>query len=257
MPSRAAPRAASTPVIRLRTAAPDVRADVVVVADVVGTGDVCGGVVAEVAHDVPVAEARARPGPARADGVVASSSAPSSAPALAHGGPDRGVSGAPDMSTSVPAAPAPPPGGDVEARCCQQEVSMICHLVGQADWAAGADGYRPASLAAEGFVHFSTPTQALATANRYYRGRTDLLLLVVDPTRLSSPLRYEPPAPPSAAPAPSAATAVPTAPGPAPAATAGQLFPHLYGPIDAAAVVAAHPFPADPDGGFSQLPADV
>jgi uncharacterized protein (DUF952 family) len=122
---------------------------------------------------------------------------------------------------------------------------VICHLVGRSEWAAGADGYRPASLASEGFIHFSAPEQAVATANRYYAGRADLLLVVVNPERLSAELRWEPPAPVTpAGQAPAGGTPAP-----------GELFPHLYGTIDTAAVTIVVPFPPDPDGVFRVLPS--
>ena len=60
-------------------------------------------------------------------------------------------------------------------------------------------------------------------ANDYYAdvGET-LLLLRIDPTRLKSPVRYE-----AASPAPAAGTShVATSP----------VFPHVYGPIDNAAI---------------------
>nr|WP_231861362.1 MULTISPECIES: DUF952 domain-containing protein [Frankia] len=121
---------------------------------------------------------------------------------------------------------------------------VICHLVGRTAWSVGAAGYRPASLGAEGFIHFSTPAQVVATANRFYAGRDDLLLVVVDPERLSAPLRWEPPAPPAVPAAPTASTGAGEPAG-------GELFPHLYGPIDAGAVAAVVPFPPGSDGTFS------
>ncbi|MCM3883450.1 DUF952 domain-containing protein [Frankia sp. R82] len=123
---------------------------------------------------------------------------------------------------------------------------MICHLVERSAWSMGAAAYRPASLGAEGFIHFSTPAQVVATANRYYRGRDDLLLVVVDPRRLTAPLRWEPPAPPA-----SAAVAARTGP-----AAADTRFPHLYGPIDAGAVAVVVPFPPERDGTF-RMPATI
>jgi uncharacterized protein (DUF952 family) len=71
----------------------------------------------------------------------------------------------------------------------------------------------PASLAVEGFVHCSTVVQVVATADRIFRGSGDLLVLVVDPDRLTAPLKWE------------RATDV------------DAEFPHVYGPLDVAAVV--------------------
>jgi uncharacterized protein (DUF952 family) len=65
--------------------------------------------------------------------------------------------------------------------------------------------------------------QVVATANRYYRGRTELLLLCIDARRLSSELKYEQPA--------FLATAAERT------RDRQELFPHVYGSIDLAAVV--------------------
>jgi uncharacterized protein (DUF952 family) len=93
----------------------------------------------------------------------------------------------------------------------------LLHLIGEADWATAqaAGVYAPPSLRTEGFVHFSRPDQVEATADRFYAGRADLLLLEVDPTGLD--LRWEEGEP-------------------------GEDFPHVYEPIPLTAVVAATPF---------------
>jgi uncharacterized protein (DUF952 family)/GNAT superfamily N-acetyltransferase len=80
---------------------------------------------------------------------------------------------------------------------------------------------RPPSLVSAGFVHLSTPDQVHVPAQALYPGRRDLLLLVVDPARLTDPVRIEP--------------GVPADPG-------GRLFPHHYGPLPASAVVAVVPY---------------
>lgn len=111
---------------------------------------------------------------------------------------------------------------------------MIVHITPRADWqqAQRAGVYRAESLEREGFIHCSTPAQVLATAERYYRGVAGLALLVIDPARLAARLVYED------------------------SYGAGQVYPHLYGPLNLDAVVRVHDFPPGPDGRFA-LPAGL
>jgi uncharacterized protein (DUF952 family) len=109
---------------------------------------------------------------------------------------------------------------------------VIFHIVSRAEWnEAGRRGeYATASLRAEGFIHCSSLAQIVGTANRFFRGQRGLVLLCIDETRLSTPLRYEPPADGGV--------------------ETGALFPHLYGPLDPDAVTRAVDFPCEPDGSF-------
>ena len=104
--------------------------------------------------------------------------------------------------------------------------SCIYHVCTRAQAAAAlADGsYRAPSLALEGFIHLSQAHQVSGVVDRYYAGQTGLVLLVVAPQQLGAPLRYEPPA-------------NRPRPGTAPAPERGELFPHLYGPLNAEAVI--------------------
>lgn len=113
---------------------------------------------------------------------------------------------------------------------------MILHIAGRDEWArARTDGEcRPASLAEQGFTHCSDPGTVHLPANAFYAGRDDLLLLVIDPARVGSPVCWEPGVPPQ--------------PG-------GPWFPHVYGPIPVSAVVAVHDFPPSSDGTFVLPPA--
>jgi uncharacterized protein (DUF952 family) len=112
-------------------------------------------------------------------------------------------------------------------------VSTIYHITTAAAWEAAqaAGAYRADSLAREGFIHLSTGAQLLRTASRFYAGQAGLLLLAVDEGRLAAELRYEEGEP-------------------------GELFPHLYGPLNLDAVVGAHPFPPERDGTF-RMPEEM
>lgn len=108
---------------------------------------------------------------------------------------------------------------------------MIYHIVSKTDWAevGNSEVYRGDTLDTEGFIHCSTREQVLDTANFLFKGRHDLLLLKIDPEKLSAPLKYE---------------------------DAGdrRLFPHIYGPMEVRAVVAVVDFPPGEDGMF-ELPS--
>jgi uncharacterized protein (DUF952 family) len=103
---------------------------------------------------------------------------------------------------------------------------LILHITTRAEYRPG-EPVRPPSLETEGFVHCSDPGTVHLPANRLFAGRTDLVLLEIDTARLDVPLRWEPGVPPD---------------------PNGAWFPHVFGPIPAAAVVAAHDFPPGPAG---------
>lgn len=81
------------------------------------------------------------------------------------------------------------------------------------------------SLAEEGFIHCSFAEQVPGVAARFYAGRTDLVLLTIDPGRCHSVWRVESPAP-----------------------GVSERFPHLYGPLPVDAVVCRRRVPVDADG---------
>jgi uncharacterized protein (DUF952 family) len=102
----------------------------------------------------------------------------------------------------------------------------LFHLARRADWdaaVASAGGVYEVStlghsLAEVGFIHCSFEDQVAATADRFYRGRDDVLLLQIDPTRMDTTVRVE-------------------------NLDGGQeQFPHLYGPLPVDAVSSATPY---------------
>ncbi|MEK8071793.1 DUF952 domain-containing protein [Rhodococcus sp. EXRC-4A-4] len=107
----------------------------------------------------------------------------------------------------------------------------LVHICTAGEWLSmrGQADYTPDTFDAVGFVHLSTPEQVHLPANRLFSGRTDLVLLRLDPARLTAPVRWEP--------------GVPTDPQ-------SMLFPHLYGPLTIAAVVAVLDYRPGPDGTF-------
>jgi uncharacterized protein (DUF952 family) len=114
------------------------------------------------------------------------------------------------------------------------EAQTLLHICAAGEWRAvrGGGEYRPASLGTQGFVHLSTPAQVHLPANRLFLGRTDLVLLHLHHDRLAAPVRWEP-----------GVVGDPES----------MLFPHLYGPIPAAAVIDVTPYGPDVDGRFAPL----
>jgi uncharacterized protein (DUF952 family) len=122
---------------------------------------------------------------------------------------------------------------------------VILHLALKPEWdAAQATGiYRVESLATQGYIHCSTELQAQRTANKYYKGVRDALLLEVDPAKLAAPLRFEP-----------AGSWLTENPGRPHSEYSGDLYPHIYGPINIESVVRVIPYLPDADGTFSAPP---
>lgn len=113
----------------------------------------------------------------------------------------------------------------------------IVHISSRKAWieATHAGEYVAPSLKSEGFIHCSTYVQILPVAEKYYKGQTGLVLLVIDPARLNSGLKWEPPAEGA----------------PPPGVPAGDAFPHIYGPINLEAVVEVLDFAPGPNDRFS------
>ncbi|MCY4147718.1 MAG: DUF952 domain-containing protein [Chloroflexi bacterium] len=113
---------------------------------------------------------------------------------------------------------------------------MIYHIAERDDWAAAQQrgSYRAASLASDGFIHCSTWQQVRLVVKDFYRGRSDLLLLSIDESRLHAPLIWE----------------AATHPDPASAefTVRAGAFPHIYGVINLDAVRAVASLREELDG---------
>ena len=105
-------------------------------------------------------------------------------------------------------------------------MSRIYKILPRADWeAARAAGCFKGSAVdlADGYIHFSTAGQAQETARRHFRNQADLVVLEIEADDLGPTLCWEP-------------------------SRGGELFPHLYGALDATQVRAVSEAPLDADG---------
>lgn len=114
------------------------------------------------------------------------------------------------------------PGPSLVFHVCSRKAAQQAKLDGQ---------LVPASIAAEGFVHLSQRHQIAAVLAAFYADVPDTVILELDPARLTAPLRYEAPSAMAGSYGSGSGSS-----GATPAPAAG-LFPHLYGPINADAIV--------------------
>jgi uncharacterized protein (DUF952 family) len=70
---------------------------------------------------------------------------------------------------------------------------MIYHITARDAWekAKAVGFYTADSLPSDGFIHCSTASQLNATANLFFHGCRDLVLLYIDDRMLGSALEYE------------------------------------------------------------------
>jgi uncharacterized protein (DUF952 family) len=120
-------------------------------------------------------------------------------------------------------------------------MNYLFHIISQMQWekAQVTGTYQPDSLQNDGFIHLSTEEQVLFVANQFYHGRSNLLLLKIDPRKLKAEVILESPIHPK----PLETTQV----------QPFSQFPHLYGELNLDAVVSATPLLWDQSGKFTNL----
>jgi uncharacterized protein (DUF952 family) len=104
--------------------------------------------------------------------------------------------------------------------------STIFHIASSEAWQQARDEglYQGDTLESEGFIHCSLARQVVPVADARFRGRQGLVLLEIDAAQVRPEIRYE--------------------------GADGDLFPHIYGPLNTDAVVAVYDFSPDADGQF-------
>lgn len=91
-----------------------------------------------------------------------------------------------------------------------------------ADLQAGHFDGAPIDIA-DGYIHLSTALQVAGTVEKHFAGRTDLIIAAIDLKALGNKIRWE-------------------------ISRDNALFPHLYGRLEAAKIIAAIPLVRRPDG---------
>ncbi len=90
----------------------------------------------------------------------------------------------------------------------------IYHIVLPEVWGKFKDekSFEAESLKTEGFIHCSFAAQVEAVLQRYYKGAERVLILEIEPEKLTAKLVKE-------------------------SSTGGEIYPHIYGKINADAIV--------------------
>ena len=111
---------------------------------------------------------------------------------------------------------------------------MIYRIAEIGDWMAAQQRgeFASADLLQEGFIHCSERAQVLRTAQKYYAGRSALVLLEIDDDVIAASIRRED------------------------LTGRGENFPHVYSPIPLKAIVRHFKFLANDEGMFC-LPAGM
>jgi uncharacterized protein (DUF952 family) len=110
-------------------------------------------------------------------------------------------------------------------------METIYHITRSEQWiqSSPTGSYSGDTLATEGFIHCSTLQQVVRTANAFFHGQPGLILLCIDSSKVEPAIKYED-------------------------AGNGELFPHIYGPLNIEAVSEVLPFEPGPDGFFALPP---
>ncbi|HYI24832.1 MAG TPA: DUF952 domain-containing protein [Thermomicrobiales bacterium] len=111
-----------------------------------------------------------------------------------------------------------------------RDAAITYHLVPVAVWEGrnDQDAYTPEAFDADGFIHCTNGTdEVIAVGNLFYSGDVRAFqVLALDVNAIESEVRYDAP---------------------------GEVYPHIYGPLNTSAVVAILPVDRDDSGTFFRV----
>lgn len=106
---------------------------------------------------------------------------------------------------------------------------LIFHLVTKEDWESHTKNsqYTPQSLEDQGFIHCSSGNNIEDTANRLFKDKENVLLLVINTALVDHDIKYEKDP------------------------ELEEEFPHIYGPLNTGAVIDKIDIAPEEDGSYS------
>jgi uncharacterized protein (DUF952 family) len=102
----------------------------------------------------------------------------------------------------------------------------VFHIALAAEFAEATTAYRPGRFDRDGFIHCSTAGQVMKVLRARFAGRSDLVLLRIDPELVEREVRFE------------------NLEG------GEELFPHIYGELDLGAITGIEGLVLDANGEF-------
>ncbi|BBM87455.1 DUF952 domain-containing protein [Candidatus Uabimicrobium amorphum] len=103
---------------------------------------------------------------------------------------------------------------------------FLYHITSREEWSQAQSEYLPVNFAKEGFIHCSYHQQIVGSANKFFHGQRNLVLLKIIPQKITSNIVDE-------------------------NLEGGKvMFPHIYGPLPVDAVTQVIDFPCEQDGSF-------
>jgi uncharacterized protein (DUF952 family) len=110
----------------------------------------------------------------------------------------------------------------------------IFHLTTPQAWAAAQEpgAYAPEHYADEGFIHCSTQSQLLESANKHFQKADALIVLILPAQKLGEELKWE-------------------------ASRGGALFPHLYRPLSTEEVSGTFALQKNDEGTWTYSPGHL
>lgn len=111
------------------------------------------------------------------------------------------------------------------------EKIIVFHIISKSDWqnVSKQKLYEPTSLKSDGFIHLSKKEQVVETANLFFKGRKDLLLLRIEIPSSDKNLKWEK----------------------ATGADRNDLFPHYYAPLSIDKITSTIPLEPTSTGTFT------
>lgn len=109
-----------------------------------------------------------------------------------------------------------------------QKDGVIYHILSRQAWEQAQEqgSYTPESLESVGFIHCSSFEQVLGSAQGFFKGQDNLILLIIEEAKVHPQIMYED------------------------STSEGMRFPHIYGVLNLDAVVGTAPLLKDEDGLF-------